>query len=262
MGFKTDNMKYRDYSAKKLVYVESTPRKHPYFANKMRELMKVKHTREDGDYIVFIKRNQSVSYNKQRFITNEEDVIKLLRSIYGDRLIEFLHSEYSVKETFKLFNKAKAIIGSHGGGMYNQYFAPNDTVIIELMPIKDNGLYHGQYSKSQIPPFAHMAIWSNSNLIGQKFYRFYQKSKSTYYTIDIEKFKAFLQNIPELSILSNNTEPKTQAIPDTLDIQVTTLNIEGKSWKIQTEIIVISVLLFIVISCTFLKINKRQRAFY
>lgn len=199
MGFKEviDSKAVKNYTADNLVYIESTPRVHPYYFQHLRNLLKI-HPGQPKK-IIFISRKMTNSYYNQRFILNEDQLIEMLIQIYGkNNVVVYDHHNYTLDETIKLFGQAKAIIGAHGGGMYNQFFAPKSAVIIEIMPIKPNGLYPDQKSKDETPSFSHMAVWSNSLLIGQTFYRFYQITYVGNFKIDLRKFEKFLSRIPEL----------------------------------------------------------------
>lgn len=185
------------YDAKNLVYVESAPKVHPYYFSHLRKLLKIPNN--PPKKIIYISRKLTNSYYNQRFILNEPKLIEMLQSICGHRnLIVFDHHNYTLDETIELFSTAKAIIGAHGGGLYNQFFAPKTAVIIEIMPIKPNGLYPDQKSKYDTPSFSHMAVWSNSLLIGQPFYRFYQITYLSNFFINLTEFDIFLSGVTEL----------------------------------------------------------------
>lgn len=96
---------------------------------------------------------------------------------YGNKFVVFKAKNYNFYETVNLFRTASVIIGSHGGAMYNQMFSPSNASVIEIMPIGLNGLYVGQSSRYSMPPFAHLAIHTNSLMIGQKFFRYYQPTQ-------------------------------------------------------------------------------------
>ncbi|KAK8894246.1 hypothetical protein M9Y10_022681 [Tritrichomonas musculus] len=187
----------KNYTAENLVYIESTPRVHPHYFVNLRRFLKI--PTNPPKKIIFISRKMSNSYYNQRFILNEDELIEMIFQIYGkNNVVIYDHHNYTLDETIQLFSQARAIIGAHGGGMYNQFFAPKSAVIIEIMPIKPNGLYPDQKSKDEIPSFSHMAVWSNSLLIGQTFYRYYQITYLSNFKIDLKKFEKFLSRVPEL----------------------------------------------------------------
>ena len=187
----------RDFSARLLAIVESAPRVHPHFFERMREMMNLPKRKQT--VIVWVSRKMTNSYFPNRFVLNEEEVVDALRKRYGrKKVVVYDHKQFSLRDTLELFSKAICIMGSHGGGMYNQFFAPKETVIVELMPIRKNGMYHGQTSFHDVPNFSHMAVWSNSQLIGQAFWRYYQVSDGSNFHVDVAKFMDFLLQIPEL----------------------------------------------------------------
>jgi hypothetical protein len=189
------------YGKGKLVaMVESAPRIHPHFFDKLRSLLKLPLHSNPPEKIIWVSRGPSNSYYSQRFILNEADVVARLEEEFGESFVVFSHILFSLNETIELFSDAKCIIGSHGGGLYNQFFSPKETVIVEIMPVKRNGLYADQKNARDVPTFSHMAVWSNSLLIGQKFWRYYEFSDSGNYNVRIGKLLAFLKGIPELEI--------------------------------------------------------------
>lgn len=186
------------FSAKILFMVESVPRVHPIFFKYLRSHLNL--PKKTPKKIIWISRKKSNSYYNQRYIINEKEVIGALRGIFGrDRLVIFDHSQYTFEQTLELFAEAKAIIGAHGGGMYNQFYAPTTATIIEIMPVLHNGLYPDQSNFGEVPTFSHMAVWSNSILIGQSFYRFYQITGFSNFNVNLLKFRRFIKKIPELN---------------------------------------------------------------
>ena len=192
------------YSARVLFYIESTPMVHPLFFQDLRNLLHI--SEGDPKYIIWCTRKLTTSFYNQRFLYNEQQVINFLKKTFGFRLIVFSHSDYTLDETIELFSHAKAIIGVHGGAFYNQFYAPKDCVIIEILPVKENGAYPDQKSLDDQPSFAHMAVWSNSQLIGQKFYRFYQITDTLNFILNIQQFSKFVLAIPELKPFRNNMD--------------------------------------------------------
>jgi hypothetical protein len=188
----------RDYSAKILAMVENAPRIHPVFFEKLRGLLRL--PVRAATKIIWISRKRSNSYYPQRFIWNEKALVAMLIRIYGKRrVVVYDHVERGFDETIDLFAEAKVIIGAHGGGMYNQFFAPRECVILEIMPVRAGGLYPDQPNEGATPSFSHMAVWSNSLLIGQKFWRYYVITDRPNFNVDPEAFAQFLEQIPELS---------------------------------------------------------------
>ncbi|OHS98731.1 hypothetical protein TRFO_08736 [Tritrichomonas foetus] len=190
----------KNYAAKTLVYVESAPKVHPHYFENIRKLLKIPESDPaKRKKIIFVSRKMSNSYYNQRFILNEDNVIYLLQMMYGKKhVVIYDHHNYTLDETIELFSEARAIIGAHGGGLYNQFFSPKTAVVIEILPIKKNGLYPDQKNPEKVPSFSHMAVWSNTQLIGQKFYRFYQITYQPNFMVDLYKFEKFLAKIPEL----------------------------------------------------------------
>ena len=191
--------KYRYYSANVLFYIESTPMVHPVFFKDLRELLKI--PERIPRYIIWLSRKKTNTYYAQRFILNEDKVIEMLKELYGNRLIIFDHKKYDLNQTIELFAKAKAIIGAHGGAFYNQFYAPKNCTVVEILPVTEEGKYPDQDYLDEMPSFAHMAVWSNSQLIGQKFWRYYQITDDLSFDVNVKNFRKFLKGIKELNRL-------------------------------------------------------------
>ena len=110
---------------------------------------------------------------------NQEQLFQELKKEHGDNVVLFAPTQHSFESAFSLFQKAMIVIGAHGGAMYNAMFSSPKAKIVEIMPIGSDGLYPGQNSSAAVPSFAHMAIYTNAQLMGQPFYRYYQITNGT-----------------------------------------------------------------------------------
>lgn len=126
--------------------------------------------------VVWIHRSKSTSHNGGRFATNENDLILALQQLGFD--VESFEGTDNLEEAISTFSDAFAVVGVHGGGLYNQYFASTQTKIIELMPVAASGLLHSQRNAQSVPKLAHRCIWQNANLIGQPYVRIHVTTPS------------------------------------------------------------------------------------
>lgn len=181
------------YSANNLIYIESCPIVHPEFFKDLREMLSLPAFQHK--YVIYCGRSIKSTYYQQRYIKNQDLLLELLEEKYGEDLIVYDHTKYDLNETILLFSKAKLIIGPHGGAMYNQFFSSTETYVVEIMPVKSNGLYPDQNTRREKPTFSHMSVWSNTQLIGQTFYRYYQVTKDTNFEVDLAKFSKFLDKV-------------------------------------------------------------------
>ncbi|XP_050397512.2 uncharacterized protein LOC126815686 [Patella vulgata] len=112
--------------------------------------------------VVFIRRINT--HNGGRKILNSDQVEKVLNHRYGNNGVRIFSGGVNFKETVSLFQRARIIIGVHGGALYNIIFAPQQTSVIEIMPTLDNG---------QIQPgrLAHEIIWFQAQFLGQSYWR-------------------------------------------------------------------------------------------
>lgn len=84
-----------------------------------------------GKNIIYIPRTG----NPARSVANSNEVLKVLRKSFGDKLIA-----YKPKNNWEvdrhIFANARVIIGPHGGAMGNIIFAPANTTIVEFLPLR------------------------------------------------------------------------------------------------------------------------------
>lgn len=171
-GFKNIIISSRSFTASTLILPEIVPVIHPLYHRNFRKYLNLNFT--DFNKIIFISRTQTDGCKNQRIIQNQDKLCDAMFKKYGDNFVLFKAKNNNNENTVGLFSKAAAIIGAHGGAMYNQMFSPTNASIIEIMPIGEDGLYVGQASRNSMPPFAHLAIHTNAVMLGQKFYRYYQ----------------------------------------------------------------------------------------
>jgi len=160
-------------------------RAHPDMIHDLRSVLAVDNNA--GKKVVWIHRSKHSTHNGGRFVTNEIELKNAVQSA-GFKFVSFSGTD-SLTEALQTFHNVYAIVGAHGGGLYNQYFASNSTKIIELMPVKQSGLLHSQNTVSQIPRLAHRCIWHNANLIGQPYIRIHVETQS------IQQFKVPVDKI-------------------------------------------------------------------
>ena len=196
LGFFGDNLVEANpegFEMKTCVYPKNSQiRAHPNMIRDLRSLY-MGH-QQVSNKVIWIHRSEHSTHNGGRFVTNEHEIIKAIEN-KGFNVITFSGTD-NMADAVSIFSDAYAIVGVHGGGLYNQYFASNETRIIELMPVKLNGLLHSQTSASSIPRLAHRCIWHNANLIGQTYIRIHVK------TPNIHKFKVPVKDITKALYLT------------------------------------------------------------
>jgi hypothetical protein len=195
LGFKrVISAKNGPYSAKTLVIVESAPRVHPHYFSHLRDLLQL--SKPNPTKVIVASRRPGNIYYAQRVILNEPAVIEVLEEVFGaENVLVFDHRDYNLRETIDLFANARLIVGSHGGSLYNQFFAPKTAAVLEIMPVQKDGRYFGQRSVRDEPPFSHLAVWSNTLLIGQEFWRYYEVCVDAHYRVNVNKFRRFVRNM-------------------------------------------------------------------
>lgn len=76
-----------------------------------------------------------------RNLTNVLDVYEMLLTDFPSIDWQIFDS-LSFSDTVDLFNKAKIIIGPHGAGFANMIFSPNNTKIVEFMPVSEPNIVY------------------------------------------------------------------------------------------------------------------------
>lgn len=166
----TDKIGHKNHITPCIFPRNSQVRSHPVHVEMLRSLFTLPTVTKRK--IIWIDRKHAAHGRK---VTNQNFVLDELRNRYD--VHSFTHCE-TIKMCLSVFGDAEAIVGVHGGGLYNQFFASKDTKIIEIMPVKHDGLLHSQGDAQSVPRLAHRAIWHNANNIGQEFYRLHLKTPS------------------------------------------------------------------------------------
>lgn len=76
-----------------------------------------------------------------RSVSNDDAMIDALQKaadIKGLKLVVYQHKEFpTLDDVIDLFhNHARAVVGPHGGAFYNQLFCSEDTLLVEMFPIR------------------------------------------------------------------------------------------------------------------------------
>lgn len=191
-GFKDVIRRSGAISAKKLIIPKVVPVLSPlytqYFLNRLNL------TEGKNDKVILISRTHGDGTKPMRLITNQESLENALRKKFGSNFVVFKAKGAKIENTMSLFSEAKYIIGSHGGAMYNALWAPLSAKVVEIMPIRlADGVYPMQGHTERMPPFAHLAIYTNSNMKGQAFYRFYADTDHRNYEVNVDEFMKWFE---------------------------------------------------------------------
>jgi hypothetical protein len=192
-GFKDARRRQEQICAETLILPKIVPVLHPLLTRNFIDHLKLNHS--NSDRVILVSRNSSDHTKMMRLVNNQADLERLLRNRYGKALHVFKHSGVGITQAIELFEKAIMVIGSHGGAMYNALWAGRNAKVVELVPVSTSGTYPGQSSLSSMPPFAHLAIDTNSLTNGQPFYRWFQMSNQISFHVDIEPFAKWLSVI-------------------------------------------------------------------
>ena len=199
MGYNHKQSDERGFSAKHLIQNHVNAVVHPlYFEWYRRKANFPEFPKSERTKVILLDRNSKGNNKRERIIENFLELVPHLEKIHGkENVIVFNKRDYSSLDSLiNLFGKAKFILGPHGGAFYNQFFAPKNIDVIELFPIKKSGLYLTQDDFSLLPRFAPLAVWSNTQLLGQKHWRYYYFTNKQVASIDISDFLQWGKQIP------------------------------------------------------------------
>lgn len=151
-------------SARRLVYSCNAPR-HPYHVRKFAEEMGVM-SRE----IIPLSERKTVIYFSRRKashgrrVVEEETLIEKLKQLLqrrnkGEKLEVLDGIKGSLSDTIKRFQNVRAIIGAHGGALYNARFAHPGTLIMEFVnEKKKNPMWIFWYDSTALGHFYHQVF--------------------------------------------------------------------------------------------------------
>jgi hypothetical protein len=133
-----------EFSAAELVFSCRTPMSHPYFHERLWEVLKLPPITplEQRKVVLYLSRNHGGTVNGGRRITNEEALLEFIRALLkqrgrGEQLVVFNVSSVPHVQDMAgfLFSNVSAVFGPHGGAWCNYIqFAAPDTLGIEFMP--------------------------------------------------------------------------------------------------------------------------------
>ena len=100
----------------------------------LHEIMVDKNQHRDRNKLIYIARGDA---QRNRKVINEDCLIRELRELGFET---YYLTRYSIYEQAELFNSAKMVVGSHGGGLSNLVFCEPGTPVVEFFP--DNYVNH------------------------------------------------------------------------------------------------------------------------
>jgi hypothetical protein len=192
-GFKDVQGSGGNPSAKKVILPRIVPVLHPLLTQNFVNGLKFNHSIMDK--VVLVSRAGGDGTKAMRLVNNQGDVEDLLQKKYGESFVVFRPAQSGIDEAIQLFQCARMVIGSHGGAMYHALWASREAKVVELIPVGGGGEYPMQGGTGSIPPFAHLAIYTNSYMNGQPFYRWYEVGGGINYDINIAKFAEWIDKI-------------------------------------------------------------------
>lgn len=192
-----------DISAKTLIIPRVSPMVHPILSKDFVDKLKLNHSMP-ADLVILVSRGSEDGTKSSRIIINQNELEELLRNEYKKEFVVFHPSMANPEEAIRLFQRAKIIIGSHGGGLYNAFWAREGIAVVEIMPETEDGRYYGQPDFQSGTGIAHRCFHTNSRNLQQYFFRYVAYTNSDNYKINATDFMIWLK--ASLSFFYNEIE--------------------------------------------------------
>ena len=139
-------------TSKKLLYPCHTPLLHPFTRRRIVERILMAAGMDPAGAslasrktVVFLTRGDGTSTASRAWL-NQEESLAAARALLAERGQGEVVEIFSVRAlaadplaALKLFSRARAIIGVHGGALYNHIWAAPDTLVLEIWPVTADG---------------------------------------------------------------------------------------------------------------------------
>jgi hypothetical protein len=178
--------------ANKLVLPEIVPVVHPILTQHFIDGLKLNH--QIQDLIILVSRDWSDNSKAERIITNQNALAAELGKLYGKNFTVF-RSGIPTNEAIAVFERARLIIGSHGGALYNALWASRECKVVEILPLRRDGGYPDQGPPEGELTFAHLAFHTNSMMNFQRYYRYYEWAFLMNYPLNLSRFMPWLGEV-------------------------------------------------------------------
>jgi hypothetical protein len=189
----------RAVCAKNVVLPEVVPVVHPILTQHFIDGLKLDHKIQE--LVILVSRTFGEDSKPERIITNQDALEGELRKLYGENFTVF-RSGMSTAEAIEVFQRARLVIGSHGGAMYNALWASRECKVVEILPLREDGGYPDQGPPDGRLTFAHLAFHTNAMMNFQRYYRYYEWANDMNYNLDLPRFIPWLQDVfPEGDLL-------------------------------------------------------------
>jgi len=159
----------RNFLVEFMYYGCVAPAINPVLWQRAHELLRVPHVpMKDRDVIVWMSR-KSGARNPGRRVLNEDDIVETLTEYaasHNARVMTWKHEDIkSAQDAIDFFSHVRVILGPHGGALFNLFFAPKETAVVEFFPRELYGRVGGN-----------VIVWYQSTMLQQDYWRIHAKS--------------------------------------------------------------------------------------
>ncbi|CAF1038070.1 unnamed protein product [Adineta steineri] len=129
--------------------------------------------------LIYIQRTSTNAMNSARLILNEEPFIKILRDYCLKNSLNYVQYDHSkdtghIRSRIELFYNAKIIIGVHSGALSNMNFAQSGTIVIEIMPFRQESsvlpMTCSMFRPEDIKACAGYILYTQAQLLNQSYW--------------------------------------------------------------------------------------------
>jgi len=152
--------------------------------------------RETANSSLVILLSRRWARNAGRRLLNENAVVDYLVGRFGRRRVaRFGDGRTDLATADRLFSRAVAVVGVHGGAFYNIVLAPRGCVVVELMPLVAR---YGHVDGTPPGGLAHTVVWRMAGALGHTYWRLYANATSsprTDVTLSIDNLRSALSGV-------------------------------------------------------------------
>lgn len=153
----------------------------------------------DKAYVIFLSK-PTVSYHQT--ITNEAEVIQLLRQRYGSRL-KIYEGNRTLEDTIQMFSGARMVIGTYGSKLSTIQLCTKDAVIIEYTAMTSDGQVTPRHQQ-------HYFIWKLADALELRYYRIIENP--------VDATGKIYVNLSKLTNLLDDIDYEHNVLPEYLNV--------------------------------------------
>ncbi|KAI0084403.1 hypothetical protein BDY19DRAFT_898587 [Irpex rosettiformis] len=145
LGFSAARVHHQStVAAKEIIFGCRTPLSHPWLSLRSLETFGLNNSRvpiTERKKVVYFSRSEGHTLNGGRRVLNEGDLLTSIRALLverdqGEELVMFRQEDFPSQHELMMWfeSNVRAVIGPHGGALYNHRWTGVDTLVLEMTP--------------------------------------------------------------------------------------------------------------------------------